>query len=373
MSQKLFRHRRSRHQTAYPQLADSSLSLAQALTLKPFILRFAWAAGYFIAVFLIGTAGYVAIEGWGWFEALYMSVTTVTSVGFMEVHPLSVAGRYFTIVLVTLGVTGLGIWWALTTALIVELDLGGVMRRRRKMKELASLADHFVVCGAGRVGLVVVDEMIKAGVQVIVIERDSEHVVQLVQQFPDLLVLEGDATREQVLKQAGVAVARGLAACLADDGENLLVCLTARDLNPSLATVARAYNEESMDKLRRAGANHVISPTITGGIRMASSLIRPNVVSFLDSATLGADIDLRLEEAQIPEGSHLSGRSLADARIAQRTGLIVLALKSKRHAGRQVFNPGPDTRLSAGDVMIVLGHEEQVQQLREYARGGDAK
>jgi voltage-gated potassium channel len=163
--------------------------------------------------------------------------------------------------------------------------------------------------------------------------------------------------------------AKGLAACLADDGDNLLVCLTARHLNPDLTMVARAFDEESVDWLRKAGANHVIAPTMTGGIRMASTLLRPNVVSFLDAAIVGPGIDLRLEEATLPSGSPLAGRTLADARIRQTTGLVVIAIK-KGDKGSQAYNPGPQTVLAEGDIMIVLGKENQVQQLREYASSG---
>ena len=347
--------------------ADSHLTLGEALA--PFAKRFLWALAYFFVLYLIGTVGYKIIEEWSWFESFYMSVTTITSVGFMEVRPLSPGGRTFTVILIGFGITGLGIWWALITALIVELDLGGVLRRRQIMKSLENLSDHYIVCGAGRVGRVVVRELMHWGASLVVVERDPERASSLEDQHPGILIVGGDATKEQTLQTARVKAARGLCACLPDDADNLLVCLTARDMNPELHTVARAYNDESMDRLHRAGADLVISPTITGGIRMASSLLRPNVVSFLDAATIGADIELRLEETRIPEGSPLSGRSLADARIPQRTGLVVIALRRGGDEGRQIYNPGPDTRLTAGDIMIVLGREEQVQQLREYVDG----
>jgi voltage-gated potassium channel len=314
--------------------------------------------------------GYRTIEGWSWFDSFYMGVTTLSSVGFSEVHELSPAGRSFTTVLIVLGVTGLGIWWALTTALIVELDLGGALRRRRKMKQIENLEDHYIVCGAGRVGRMVVKEMRRVGTVVVVIEADQQRAEALEEAHPDLLVLCADATRERVLLDARLSKARGLAACLADDADNLLVCLTARALNPSVATVARAYDEESMDKLRRAGADHVIAPTLTGGIRMASSLLRPNVVSFLDSAILGPDKNLRLEEARVPEGSPLAGQTLAEAGIPKRTGMIVIALKRGGNAAQQVYNPGPEHRLAEGDIMIVLGGDDQLRLLQEYARAG---
>ena len=344
------------------------LSLGDVL--RPFVGRFVAATVYFVVLISIATVGYQAIEGWSWFDSFYMSVTTVTSVGFMEVNALSTAGRTFTTVVIALGVTGLGIWWALITAMIVELDLGGALRRRRKMKQIENLNGHYVICGAGRVGRMVIREMQRAQTPMVIIERDPERAASLEEAEPDLLVLCSDATRERALSEARVQQARGLAACLADDADNLLVCLTARDLAPELATVARAYDEESMDKLRRAGADHVISPTLTGGIRMASTLLRPHVVSFLDSAIVGPDMDLRLEEAEIPGDSPLVGLSLQEAKIPQRTGLVVIALQRHGENEGQIYNPGPETRLVQGDVMIVLGQEAQLESLREYARAG---
>jgi voltage-gated potassium channel len=348
-----------------PTVAEATISLRNAL--RPFGRRFAWAALYFLVVFIIGMVGYMLIEGWSWFDALYMSITTVSSVGFMEVRPLSPVGRTFTIGLIFLGVIGLGIWWALATALIVELDLGGVLRRRRIMRAIENMRDHFIVCGAGRMGRVVIDEMRRAGHPFVVIERDAARIATLRDGDPEVLAIEGDATREQTLRRAQVYCARGLAACLAEDADNLLVCLTARDLNGRVPIVARAYNEESVERLRRAGAEHVISPNQTGGVRMAFSLLRPHVVSFLDCVIGDAGIELRLEQATIPPGSHLVGRTLAEASIPQRTGLVVLGLRRAGEEGPLLYNPGPETRLEAGDVMIVLGGSEQVQQLRDYA------
>jgi voltage-gated potassium channel len=333
----------------------ANLTLAE--TLRPFGPRFAGAAVYFVVVFAIASVGYHGIEGWTWFESFYMAVTTVTSVGFMEVHELSTAGRGFTTFVILLGVTGLGIWWALITALIVELDLGGALRRRRKMKSIESLKDHYIICGAGRVG--------RIDRELVVIERDVARAQRLEDDFPDVLVLCADATKERILTEARVQVASGLAACLADDADNLLVCLTVRDLSQDVSIVARAYDEESMAKLRRAGADHVISPTITGGIRIASSFLRPKVLSFMDSAVVGPDMDLRLEEAEIPPDSPLVGLSLREVAIPQHTGLVVIAIQGEK----QVYNPGPETVLGAGDVMIVLGHPDQLHRLNEYLRG----
>lgn len=347
---------------------QSSLSLAD--TLRPFIPRFGLTAVYFAILFTAAATGYRSIEGWSWFESYYMAITTVTSVGYMEVHPLSPAGRSFTAFVLFFGVTGLGIYWALITALIVELDLGGVLRRRRKMKELADIEDHYIVCGAGRVGQMVITELRRAGVPVVAVEIDPDSAQAVEEGHSNMLVLCADATKERTLDEAGIGTAKGLAACLEDDGDNLLICLTARDLTPSITVVARASDEESMRRLERAGADHVISPTHTGGVRMATTLLRPNVLNFLDSAIVGGGMDLRLEEATIPEGSPLAGRTLGDASIAERTGLVVIALQARGSGGGQTYNPGPETSLAEGDVMIVLGKEDQVQRLREYAASG---
>ncbi|NIN72621.1 MAG: potassium channel protein [Gemmatimonadetes bacterium] len=346
-------------------LEQPPITLAEAL--RPFWRRFSLAGFYFVIVFLLGSLGYTIIEGWRWIDSLYMAVTTVTSVGFMELYPLSPAGRTFTMVLIFLGITGLGIWWALTTALIVELDLGGVLRRRRRMRSIEALSDHHIVCGVGRMGRVVVAEMLDAKHPFVVIEQDPARIALVRDAQPDLLFIEGDATLERNLEAAQIQKARGLAACLADDAENILVCMTARHLNPELTMVARAYSEESLEKLRRAGAARVVSPNVTGGVRMAFSLLRPHVVDFLECAISGAGIELRLEQAAIPGGSHFVGQSLAELRIPQRTGLIVLSLQRARGKGPPIYNPGPETRLEAGDVMIVMGSSEQIQQLREYA------
>jgi voltage-gated potassium channel len=358
--------RRDSDRNNAPSLLTAASVDRPAITLRealgPFRRRFGWAGIYFLVVFLVGMVGYMLIEHWRWFDALYMAVTTVTSVGFMEVRPLTPAGRSFTI-----GVTGLGMWWALTTALIVELDLGGVLRRRRIMRSIENLKNHFIVCGAGRMGRVVVAELIESGHPFVVIENNPSRLATLLELHSEVLMVEGDATREQTLRSARIARASGLATCLADDADNLLVCITARHLNPELTTVARAYNEESVEKLRRAGAEHVVSPNQSGGIRMAFSLLRPYVVSFLDCVIADAGLELRLEQATIPATSHLMGQTLAEAKIPQRTGLIILGLRRAGEDGPLTYNPGPETRLEAGDVMIVMGGAGQVQQLRDYA------
>lgn len=343
-------------------MRESAPSLGAAL--RPFKARFGWGGLYFAAILLMGTIGYRNIEGWPLFDAFYMALTTIASVGDIEARPLSEDGRAFTAILILFGITGLGIWWALITAMIVELDLGGLLRKRRMIRNITELTGHFIVCGAGRLGRVVIDEMLRDGVSLVVIDHDPSRYSDL-EEREGIFLLEGDATREQTLELAGIDRARGLAATLQADADNLLLCMTARAMSLKLNIVARAYDQETLQKLRRAGCDHPISPNITGGARMAAAMLRPSVVSFLDVATTGTGIELRLEQATVPEDSPLAGSELAQAAIPQKTGLIVLALR-RSGGSAAIYNPGPQTAINAGDTMIVLGGPEQIQKLREH-------
>ena len=335
--------------------------------LSIFLRRFIMALEFLALLLVAGTVGYVVIEGWAIGDAFYMSVITLTAVGYNEVHPLTEAGRTFTVLLLGGGLTFMGIWFALITSLIVELDLTHVFRSRRIVKSINALQDHVVVCGAGRTGRQVVDELEDAGAPWVVIERDAESIEKLLARYPSALVITGDATDDDVLLQAGLEKAKGLVSCLSADTDNLFVCLSARDLAPKLTIIVRAYEEQTMDKLYRAGATHVVSPNVSGAIRMASVLLRPSVVSFLDIATRSSQLDLRMEQLAISSGSRISSKRLADARIPQETGLIVIAT-SKASTGKDefLFNPSADTRLDVGDELIVLGTVDQIAKLKAY-------
>ncbi len=296
-----------------------------------------------------------------------MTVITETAVGFSEVIPLSSSGRTFTMFILAGGVTGLGIWFALITSLIVEMDLKDVLRRRRKMKELQSMSGHIIVCGAGRTGRQVMEELLSLGQDFVVVERDQRRIDWIFEQWPGVLVVSGDATIDVHLTEAGIDRAKGLLTCLSADTDNVFVCLSARDLHPALTIVARALEEETIDKLYRAGASHVVSPNVSGAIRMASMLMRPEVVSFLDVSTRSEGLDLRFEQASIGRASGLVGKSLAEARIPAETGLLVIALRKQAAESHHfVFNPGADAQLDPGDEMIVLGLPEQIERLRSY-------
>lgn len=335
--------------------------------LSIFIRRFI-ATLLFLALLLVGgTIGYLVIEGWSFGDAFYMSAITLTAVGFNEVHPLTDKGRVLTMFLLGGGLTFMGIWFAMITSLIVELDLTNVFRSRRIVKSISTLRDHVVVCGAGRTGRQVIHELESAGAEWVVIEREPEHIEKVLSHFPKALVISGDATDDETLLGAGLKHARGLVSCLSADTDNLFVCLSARDLAPKLTIIVRAYEEQSLDKLYRAGATHVVSPNVSGAIRMASVLLRPSVVSFLDIATRSSQLELRMEQLAVSSGSRISSKRLSDARIPQETGLIVIATR-KASGGKDefVFNPSAETRLDVGDELIVLGTVEQIAKLRNY-------
>lgn len=332
-----------------------------------FLRRFAWILAATAVLVVVGTVGFLQFPGWSLSDALYMTVITISAVGYEEVRDLTDAGRALATGLLAGGITMMGLWFAVLTASLVEMDLAHAFRKRRTMKKIEELRDHVVICGAGRMGRQVIREMKEAGQPCIVIEVDHERVEKLRESDPELLVLEDDATRDEALVEARIGTARGLVACLKADTDNLFVCLSARDLQPGLTIVARAYEEQTLQKLYVAGADHVVSPNLTGGSRMAAMLLRPQVVSFLDIAATGEGLHLRLEEVRLAQESPLAGLSLAEGRIPQKTGLIVIAIRhlsERGEPGPWTYNPGPEERLRVGDVLIVLGSKEQIEKLR---------
>jgi len=336
---------------------------------RRFQLRFLAAFVLTSILLTIGTVGFALFPGWSVSDAFFMTVITLSSVGYAEVHPLTEGGRVFATFLLIGGVTSVGVWFALITATLVEMDLAHAFRRRRTMKEIQKVRDHVIVCGGGRMGRQVLKELRKARTPYVLIEIDGQAAAETYDLDPDALILEGDATHDDVLVEARIGYARGLVCTLSQDTDNLFVCLTGRDLQPNLTIVSRAYDEDAASKLRKAGADHVISPNVTGGIRIASVLLRPEVVSFLDVVTRGEDLDLLLEEIHVPEGSPLAGRSLAEAEIPRKTGLIVLAIRhGEGRAHPFLYNPGPTEEIEPGARLIVLGRPDQMDGLRAALR-----
>ena len=315
-------------------------------------------------VLLGGTAGYVLIEHWHPWDAFYMTVTTVSTVGFREIKPLSRAGQAFTVLLV-LGGVGTALY--AFTAIAAVVAGGGWQRRldqRRRTRMIDALTNHFVVCGYGRIGSTVARQFQQQHVPFIVIERDPAQVRAAA--ALGILAIEADASREEVLRQAGIDRARGLIAAVGTDAENVYAILTARGLRPDLFIVGRAESEDSVLKLRRAGADRVISPYRIGAVQMAQTALRPAVVDFVELAIGSGNLELAMEEILIGDGSVLAGRSLLDGNLRQKFGVVVVGIQ--RAAGRMEFNPAPDAVMQAGDTLVVLGRPDSLKALEEAAR-----
>ncbi len=280
-----------------------------------FIPRFLWTLAALVLLIVLGTLGYVLIEQPPLADVLYMTVITVTAVGYSEVFDLTPTGRTFTIILLLCGISWMGFWFANITSFIVELDLKDALKRRRNMQEIAKLKGHVIICGAGRTGRQVAQEIESVPHDYVIIKRDQTRIEELAEYVADVRVLEGDATHDHVLLEAGLLQANGLITCLSADADNLYVCLSARDLAAKLTIVTRAYEEESIDKLYRAGADQVVSSNVSAANRMAPVVLRPSVVSFFDIATRASDLVLRAEQMSVPEASSAVGKTLSELRI----------------------------------------------------------
>ncbi|MBN2406285.1 MAG: potassium channel protein [Elusimicrobia bacterium] len=318
-----------------------------------------------LLIFLVGTAGYMVIEKWSFLESLYMTIITLTTVGFMEVRPLSPQGRIFTIIILMVGFSIILYGFGNVTAFFVEGQLMGILRRKKMDKKISRLNDHYIICGSGDMGRYVISEFANTQNQFVIVEKDEAEIKLLEEKYDKLLYIAGDASSDAVLESAGIKSAKGLITTFADDKKNLFVVLTARSLNPALRIVARSNEEESERKLKRAGANNVVSANSIGGMRMASEMIRPTVVSFLDVMLRAKDGVLRVEEAVVHENSKVAGVTIGESNILKNIGLIVIAVKDSQ-SREYVYNPRSDLKLNPGDTLIVLGKVEQVARLREY-------
>jgi voltage-gated potassium channel len=323
-------------------------------------LRFGVAA--LVAVLVVGTAGYVAL-GFSVLDAIYQTVTTVSTVGFREVQPLSSGGRVFTIVLILVGVATALYTFTLILEAVVEGQIQEVLGRKRMERQISRMADHVIVCGFGRVGRNLARYVSGAGQEVVVIESDPDRAAQA---EGSAHVVRGDATSDEVLKEAGIERARVLVTALNTDADNLFVTLTARSLCSELFIVARARVESSEAKLAQAGADRVVNPQRLGGSRMAAFVLQPHVVEFLDVVMHDGSLEFRLEEVPLPDGSPLAGRSLREAHIRDSTGALVLALRDS--GGEFTTNPPPETVLIAGQILIAIGTEGQLEALAAAAR-----
>jgi len=310
----------------------------------------------------VGTAGFHYIEHWPWFDGLYMVVTTLTTIGYQEVHPLSHTGRIFNVFVILSGVSLLLLGVGALSQALLEFELQSFFGRRRMEREIARLADHFIICGMGRVGRSVARELSRKPASFMIIENSENKRQKFASE--NWLVLAGDATQEETLREAQIERASGLIAATTTDATNLYIVLTARGLNPRLKIIARASEDAAEKHLLTAGANSVVSPYSFAGQRIAQSLLRPHVVSFLDTATTHLGMDLEIGEVHITSGSMFAGKTLESSRIRQERGVIVLAIK-RRDAMR--FNPAPDERIEPDDCLIAMGEPAQLRQLEQTA------
>jgi voltage-gated potassium channel len=311
-----------------------------------------------------GTTGFYLIEGWSILDGLYVATQTVTTVGYGDLAPVTRNGRIFATVFMLAGV-GV-VLYALTTAVqaIVQSELVATFGQRRQSRKMSKLRNHFIICGAGRVGSHLARGLLATAETFVVIERDPQKVSEL--NDLGVMVLVRDATLEESLREAGVEHARGLAACLPDDADNVYVVLTARDLNPELHIVARAAEEQAETKLIRAGANRVVAPTIIGGHRMAMALTKPAVDDFLGSITANR-LELAFEQLEVGPSSVLAGQKLSETNIRSELDIVVVSIR--RSNGQILFNPSGEATIESGDVLIAIGHVESLMKLTELAKG----
>ena len=310
---------------------------------------------------LIGTAGFHFIEGWTWFDGLYMVVTTFTTIGYQEIHPLSHAGRIFNLALIVSGVSLVFLGIGSLTQALLEFELASFFGKRKMEREISRLSDHYIICGAGRVGRSAARELARRPAPFLIIEQSEAKAARYNDEW---LIMIGDATQEQTLRDAHIERARGLVAATTTDATNLYIVLTARGLNPRLKIIARASEEDAEKHLLTAGADSVVSPYLFAGQRIAQSFLRPHVVSFLDTATTHLGMDLEIGEISVPKHSSFAGKTIESSRIRQDRGVIILAIK--REQGMR-FNPSPEDRIEPGDYLIAMGEPGQLRQLEQMA------
>lgn len=318
---------------------------------------------FFVLLMLItgGTVGYKSIEGWRLLDAAYMTVITLGTVGFREVHELSDAGKLFTMGLIIVGVSVLGYIVGSLAQIMFEGQIQRIMGRKKVEKQIDALTDHYIICGFGRIGSLICKEFKANGLKFVIIEKSADAAERL--EEDGYLYMKGDATLDETLLKAGINRAKGLISVVTSDTENVYITLTARGLNPDLYIMSRSGEEGSDIKLKRAGANKVVSPYTIGGNRMAQSILRPNVVDFIEIATGHEHLELQMEEINIPTHSAFVGETLVSSGFRKEIGVIIVGIK-KSH-GKMVFNPHSHTKIDEHDTLIVLGDPTSIHKLED--------
>jgi len=306
-----------------------------------------------------GTVGFVWIEHYSPFDAFYMTLITMTTVGYDEVHPLTHAGRVFNSFLIAFGVTTIFIAIGAMTQTIIEREFGEALGKRRNKRMIDKLKNHYIICGFGRVGRGAAEELLHAGAAFVVVDSDPQRVERAI--IDGMLAVAADATRDETLHQVGIERAQGLVAALATDADNLFVLLSAKGLNPRIYVAARAAEEGAEAKMRRAGANAVFAPYSLTGHRLAQSLLRPHVVQFLDFTTKDIGMDISIEQVRVAESSEMVGKSIQQMQLGRTFGVTVMAIR--RADGQMLFTPGADVAVGGGDHLIVMGKPDNLRTL----------
>jgi voltage-gated potassium channel len=317
--------------------------------------------GGVLFIFTGGTLGFIWIEHYSPFDAFYMTLITISTVGYAEVHPLSFHGRIFNSFLIFFGVTMMLLAVGGMTQVIIELELTQYFGKRRTRKMINKLQDHIIVCGFGRVGRGAARELQRAGVPFLIVDKSEDRVEWAIRD--GMLGVLADATDDETLKQAGVLRAKGLIATLQSDADNLFVILSAKALKPSLQVSARVASEQSEKKMRLAGADHVFAPYDMTGNRMAQVMLKPHVFQFIDFTTKSMGLDVGIEQFSVPASSELASKSLLETKIRRDLGVIVLAIR--KSDGRMLFNPPAEAEIDAGDYLIVMGENANLRKLEQ--------
>ena len=312
-----------------------------------------------VLILAIGTSGFILIEDWPPFDAFYMTLITMTTVGYAEVHPLSHAGRVFNSFLMIIGVSMIFVAIGAMTQTIVEMELGEKFSHRRNKRMIDKLDNHFIVCGYGRVGRGAAEELLRAKVPFVITDLDPERVQRAM--MAGMVAVTADATRDQTLREVGIMRARGLVAALSNDADNLFTILSAKGLNPDLYVATRAAEEGAEQKMRRAGADAVLAPYAITGHRLAQCLLRPHVVQFLDLTTQNIGLNVDIEQVTVEATAEFTPKTIQDMQIRRDLGVIVLAIR--KHDGNMIFNPPADTFIVGGDCLIVMGQQENLRRL----------
>ncbi|MEZ4600962.1 MAG: potassium channel protein [Syntrophotaleaceae bacterium] len=319
-----------------------------------------------VTTIVLGTVGYATIEHWSYLDALYMTVITVSTVGFKEVNTLSEAGRIFTILVIVFGAGTIAYTIGSLAQSMVEWQLLRILGRMKLEKKINQLQGHYIICGYGRIGALI-SKQLQGRLPFVVVENNPELCQQL--RTSDILFVEGDATEDESLIEAGIQRAKGLITAVNSETANVYITLTARGLNPDLFILARCGEEGTEVKLKRAGANKVISPYQIGANRMACAILRPSVVDFIDIAVGGENLELQLEEIRVAPGSSLVDKTLISSGIRKEWGIMIIGIK--KAAGNMLFNPASTTVIDAGDILITLGEQPAIQKLELIAAGGE--